>query len=81
MVVGGVHFTEEYARLRIKEPKLFKKTSFRTHDIGRRGHTKRIAGRLKSTGKWETQAMLIPREEYSPALARKYLKKYKLKRA
>lgn len=33
-------------------------TSFRVHDVGRGGHTKRVAGRRKS-GSWDTQKWLI----------------------
>lgn len=64
MVVGGVHLTKNYARYRLIDPKKFIAGSLRTHDIGRKGHTKRIAGRLKSTGRWTTQAILILRDDY-----------------
>jgi len=63
-----IHRTRAYVRYRIKDPKLFRKGSFRTHDIGRVGHSKRIAGILKSTGEWETQAILISREDYENGL-------------
>ena len=59
------HFTGRYARYRIRSPKRFISSSFRTHDIGRKGHTKRIAGRLKSIGNWATQAMLILKGDYN----------------
>lgn len=58
------HFTKKYARYRIQNPKLFEKSSFRTHDIGRAGHSKRIAGIKKSTGRYETQAILISKSDY-----------------
>lgn len=58
------HFTKRYARYRIRDPKRFKKSSFRAHDIGRKGHSKRIAGKLKKTGKWATQAILVTRKDY-----------------
>jgi len=64
MVVGGVHITKRYARYRIRDPHLFKPGSFRTHDIGRRRHTKRIAGKLKSTGKWATQSIIVSKKDY-----------------
>ena len=63
-----VHLTKMYARYRIREPKEFIKSSFRTHDVGRVGHTKRIAGRLKKTRKWETQAIIISRADYNKGL-------------
>lgn len=61
------HFTKKYARYRIRSPKLFKKGSFRTQDIGRKGHSKRIAGILKS-GRWATQSMLISRRDYAKGM-------------
>ena len=63
MVLGKVHFTKRFERHRIKSPSLFKKGSFRTHDIGMKGGSKRIAGVLKSSNKWATQAVLISRKE------------------
>ena len=59
------HLTTQYARYRIRNPSAFVRGSFRTHDIGRPMHSKRIAGRLKSTGKWSTQSMLITRSDYN----------------
>jgi hypothetical protein len=58
------HFTGKYARYRILDPKKFIEGSLRTHDIGRKGHSKRIAGELKSTGEWKTQAFLITKKDY-----------------
>jgi hypothetical protein len=52
----------KYIRIRVRNPKSFKKDSFRTHDIGRKGHSKRIAGKLKS-GKWATQAFLVSKSD------------------
>lgn len=53
----------KYVRYRIRLPSLFKKDSLRTHDIGRKGHSKRIAGKHKKTGKWLTQAILITKSD------------------
>jgi len=53
--------TKRYVRYRLHSPKKFKE--FRTHDIGRKGHSKRIAGKTKS-GKWLTQAILISKSDY-----------------
>lgn len=58
------HFTRRYVRFRIRSPRRFKRSSFRTQDIGRKGHSKRIAGRLKSTGKFATQSILVTRKDY-----------------
>lgn len=41
--------TGRYVRVRVKSPKSFKPKSFRTHDIGRAGHSKRVAGKPLST--------------------------------
>jgi len=53
------HRTKNYVRYRIRNPKLFKKTSFRTLDVGRPGHHQLIRARLKSTGKYATQAVIV----------------------
>jgi len=63
-MVKKPHFTKRYARYRIRSPRRFIKSSFRTHDIGRPRHSKRIAGKLRSSGKWATQAMLITKGDY-----------------
>lgn len=68
------HLTKRYARFRIQNPRLFEKGSFRTQDIGRAGHSKRIAGIKKSTGKYETQSILISRKDY--AKGTRVVKKY-----
>ena len=59
----AIEITKRYERYRIRHPREFIKRSFRTHDIGKRGYSKRIAGRLKSTRKWATQSLLISHEE------------------
>ena len=53
------HKTKNYMRYRIRSPKLFKKTSFRTLDIGRPKKHMLIRGKLKSTGKYATQAVIV----------------------
>ncbi|MCJ7572350.1 MAG: hypothetical protein MUO82_10840 [Candidatus Thermoplasmatota archaeon] len=64
MTIGKVHLTKRYARYRIKNPKSFKNGSLKIQALGKRGITKRIAGRLKTTNKWSTQAILITRDDY-----------------
>jgi hypothetical protein len=64
MTIGKVHLTKEYARYRVRNPKRFIAGSLRTQDIGRTGHSKRIAGRLRTTGKFATQAILIAKKDY-----------------
>lgn len=56
-----VELTSRYLRIRLEDPRKFKK--FRTHDVGRKGHSKRLAGLSKRTGKWETQAWLLSRAD------------------
>lgn len=56
-----VELTKKYLRIRIADPKRFSK--IRTDDIGRKGHSLRLAGINKKTGKWETQAWLIDRKD------------------
>jgi hypothetical protein len=65
MTIGKVELTENFARYRIRSPKDFVEGSFRTDDIGRKGHSKRIAGRLKGTNKWATQSILIDRSDFA----------------
>lgn len=60
MTIGKVHMTEKYARFRIKEPGKFKR--LRTQTLGE--HVKRVAGQLKSTGNWNTQAILVEKAAY-----------------
>ena len=66
-IIHPNEITESYARHRIEDPSEFQKGSFRTQDIGREGHSKRIAGKLK-TGKWATQSILIKRQDYEKGL-------------
>lgn len=71
-----IHETDRYIRVRIINPDRFIEGSFRTHDVGRKGHTKRIAGRLQSTGKWATQAWLFDKKQLpkDPKMQETYLK-------
>lgn len=55
-----IELTEKYLRIRVKNPRKFKK--IRTDDIGRKGHSLRLAGVSRKTGKWETQAWLVDRK-------------------
>lgn len=59
----AVEITKRYLRIRVSSPGRFKKSTFRTDDIGRKGHSKRIAGIVRKTGKWETQSWLISRAD------------------
>lgn len=56
----GTGGQEKYYRI-VLTPKSRYKT-FRTHDVGRAGHTQRIAGLTKS-GEWETHTWLIRKDD------------------
>ena len=42
MTIGKIHYTKRYARHRLQSPIRFDPRSFRTVDVGRKGHTKLI---------------------------------------
>jgi hypothetical protein len=50
----------DYYHIEIRDKDQF--TSFRTHDVGRGGHSQRVAGR-RSSGSWATQKWLISKED------------------
>ena len=56
----GAKGTGDYYRVVVRDKNDF--TSFRTQDVGREGHTQRLAGR-RSSGSWATQAWLISKED------------------
>jgi hypothetical protein len=49
-----------YYRVEVRPKSGF--TAFRTHDVGRKGHIQRVAGR-RATGSWATVAWLIGKED------------------
>ena len=53
----------EYYRIILRPKNQF--TSFRYHDVGRDGHTLRLAGR-RSSGSWATHAWLIHKNDAYP---------------
>jgi len=50
----------EYYRIEVRPRSSF--TTFKTQDIGRKGHTQRIAGH-RASGSWDTQAWLIGKKD------------------
>ena len=68
MTIGKVHLTKHYARYRIRNPTTFQPYSFRTLDIGRKGHSKAVIGRLKGKTSATIQAILIKRKDYARGL-------------
>ena len=57
---GSKKETGDYYHVEVRDKNQF--TSFRTQDIGRKGHTQRVAGR-RDTGSWDTQKWLISKED------------------
>ncbi len=57
---GSKEDTGEYYHIVVRDKKQF--TSFRTQDIGRKGHSQRVAGHRKS-GSWDTQKWLISKKD------------------
>jgi hypothetical protein len=58
-----IRVTDRYIRMGVRGSEDFQRGSLRTHDIGRKGFSKRIGGKLKRTGKWATQSFLVSHEE------------------
>lgn len=52
----------DYYHIEVRPKEQF--TSFRTQDIGREGHTQRVAGH-KSSGSWKTQKWLVSKDDAS----------------
>lgn len=50
----------DYFRIEIRPAEEFK--IFRYHDVGRKGHVQRLAGK-RATGSWDTQAWLIGKKD------------------
>ncbi len=65
-----IRVTDRYIRMGIRTPDDFRRGSLRTHDIGRKGYSKRIGGKLKTTGRWATQSFLVSHEETPEAKVR-----------
>lgn len=58
-----IEIGKRFVRVRIRSPKVFKRGTFRTHDIGRKGHSLRIAAIRKKTGKFATQSFIILKKD------------------
>lgn len=50
----------KYYRIEVRNEEKF--TTFRTHDVGRKGDLLRLAGR-RADGTWDTQAWLVPKSK------------------
>ena len=64
--------TDKHFRVRVRDPVLFVKSSFRTLDGGRKGFTKRIIGRLKGEKDTTVQAVLFVKKDFGREKARKF---------
>lgn len=52
---------KNYWHIRLEDPAKFVKSTFRSHDVGRKKHAIRVAGVKKGTGKWATQKWMLAR--------------------
>lgn len=57
----------DYFRIVVRPKEKF--TTFRYHDVGKRGHVKRLAGK-RSNGSWATQAWIINKKDAHQARGR-----------
>ena len=62
----AVHITRNFARYRLRDPKDFEK--LRIKDVGRKGHTKFILGKVKGRNEWKIQAILISIADYKKGM-------------
>ena len=77
MIKLPVEIKGKYLRIRVDSPRRFLKVipedmrsknypephQFETHDIGEKGHTKRIAGVIRGERVWATQAFIVLLED------------------
>jgi hypothetical protein len=56
----GTKSEGDYYRIVVRPKEEF--TTFRYHDVGRRGHIQRLAGK-RGSGPWDTEAWLINKED------------------
>jgi len=71
----GKDITKNYIRYRIRDPRRFIKSSFRTLDIGRKGYHKLIRAKLKTTGKFATQSVLVEKKYANKLSVKKQTRK------
>lgn len=56
----GSHGTGKYYRIIVRPKQEF--VTFRAHDVGRKGHAERLAGK-RDSGSWATHAWLIAKKD------------------
>ena len=69
--------TENYIRIRVKDPKLFQKDSFRTIDISKNKGIKAIIGKLKDEITTTTQSFLFEKDKWNVEEAQAWVKEHK----
>jgi hypothetical protein len=72
----GMGNAGDYYRVIIRPKSEF--VTFRTHDVGRKGHTQRIAGK-RSSGSWATHSWLIHKDDAFVESGKLQSKKSKIK--
>lgn len=68
----------KYYRIIIRPKSQF--TTFRAHDVGRKGHLIRVAGK-RSSGSWGTQAWLISKKDARKSKGKILIKNLQIKKA
>jgi len=69
--------TEEYIRIRVRNPDDFQKDSFRTIDIDKGKGIKAVIGRLKGETTTTTQSFLFDKEKWTVAEAQAWVEEHK----
>lgn len=69
--------TEEYIRIRVRNPDDFQKDSFRTIDIDKGKGIKAVIGRLKGETTTTTQSFLFDKDKWTVAEAQKWVEEHK----
>jgi hypothetical protein len=73
-VIKKMKLGNPYARRRIRDPRRFKKSTYATLDIGRKGATQLVRARDRKSGRFLTQAVLFEKgRRYSPGQKRRIL--------
>lgn len=67
--------TEEYIRIRVKNPKGFQENSFRTIDLSKDKGVKAIIGKLKGATTTTTQSFLFVKDKWTVENAQKWVEK------
>ena len=58
-----IDIAKNFVRIRVRDSGICRSGTYRVHDIGREGHSKRLACVENKTGKWTTISWFIARED------------------